>query len=89
MAKKSRTQNIPAHVEECDSCSFKTRKLHRVGPPFGKPDVEDNHRYLCDLCFGSHAGNTIIYPGQYPDGRVLQHMALFTNLIIQAINNNK
>jgi len=73
---------------ECDSCTYRTKQLHKVDPPFMGKRKEPY--YFCELCYSSYAGNAAQYPGQYAQtGDVMRHMCLMTNFILEALKEKK
>ena len=76
---------VPDSVDCCDSCGYRTRHLHKHEAPFTKLSPV----WVCDLCFTTFAGNAALYPEQYPQGGVLQHVCFVGNVILDAIREKK
>jgi len=78
--------------EECDCCGWKTEALTQTdafartqghGP--GTPREEKEWAWLCEVCRSTMAGNSYLYPRQYPDATVLQMLAWQTNYLASLI----
>lgn len=78
---------VPEDKESCDACSYPTQHLHKTNPPFMSKRTEPY--WFCDLCWTSFAGNAAQYPGQYEDGRVLQHICFVGNVILAEIRKGR
>ena len=71
-------------VKECDFCESEVDELHSTSMPGGAVERGD----LCDVCFGSFAGNALFYPEQYPV-MILRTMSQQTNMILKAFKESR
>lgn len=77
----------PKEEDECDSCGFQgpteayPRRNHKLG---GGGD-----KRLCVLCAGTHAGNALEYPDQYPNAEAMRTICYVGNVILKAIKDKK
>lgn len=72
--------------EECDCCGYQTEALTMYVQGYN-PVVES---WLCDLCAGTPAGQTIPYPRQYEgEASMLRTICYVGNAIIAAIKDMK
>jgi len=82
---------------ECESCGFETRNLKAYRNDrymFTREPPADacTHKWLCDLCAGTMAGNAIEYPEQYSDyheNQVVQAICYVGNMILAALEKRK
>lgn len=83
--------------DECDCCQFETSDLTdygyardgRDGRAMSPEDM--GHKWLCDLCAGTMAGNAYEHPRSFEPGTfvVLKTICYVGNAILRAIRESK
>jgi hypothetical protein len=81
--------NSQEQPEECDCCQFKTEALKPYEVFFASKAVQTTHKWLCELCASTYAGNAYEYPEQYPyQVATLRAMCYIGNVLLKAIQEN-
>ncbi|MCK9596596.1 hypothetical protein M0R19_05390 [Candidatus Pacearchaeota archaeon] len=72
----------------CDCCNFETTKLNKylIEAPSKRKGQEV---WCCDLCFTTFGSSYYAYPDQVTLVKVVNHISLVGNLILEEIKKNK
>lgn len=73
-------------MKECDCCGYKT-KLSKYERDRTKEDPKPDPMFICALCAGTYAGDTLQYPKESAD--VLKTICYVGNAILHEIRSNK